>query len=331
MPRYREDDGQSLIPDFPVPAAPPPAATAQRKGGPPPTTRRGPSSHYSTITHVSPIPEERNSRRGTDSFASSHVIPSSWGSNSPDGEFDEEDYISSKYVEHDEGAGLVRQASLGQRSKPTLRTIRSSEDPSGQGNGTQKFNNGKIGKGGIVAQAAVAAGAGAGAIAAGLGSTRYEMPPVKTVAPGRTIFLDASSSSSSPLSAEIDFEKREVAPRSPASPPINPRIAQLAGGLEKGKEFLGANPPAMSDRIPGTRRPPRLDLDAVKDAEARGSLTSLPDLIKRATRLAANLDRGKTASRVGMLDLFKYEAASSGKGSRKLKTSSLENKVLTKS
>ena len=62
--------------------------------------------------------------------------------------------------------------------------------------------------------------------------------------------------------------------------------------------------PSMSDKIPSSQRPPRLDLDTVREAEVRGSLTSLPDLIKRATRLAANLDRGKTASRLGMLDLF---------------------------
>ena len=61
----------------------------------------------------------------------------------------------------------------------------------------------------------------------------------------------------------------------------------------------------MSEKVPAIRRPPRLDLDTVRDAEARGSLTSLPELIRRATKLAANLDRGKTASRLGMLDMFK--------------------------
>jgi hypothetical protein len=60
----------------------------------------------------------------------------------------------------------------------------------------------------------------------------------------------------------------------------------------------------MSNKIPASRRPPKLDMDAVRDAEARGSTTSLADLIKRATKLAANLDRGKTASRLGMLDMF---------------------------
>jgi hypothetical protein len=311
-PRSWEDNGKSSIPDFPVPTAPPSIPLVQRKGGPPPTTRRGPSSHYSTISHVSPIIEERDSRRTTGSFASSHVIPSSWGSNSPDEDYDYEGRNSRDY-EHDEGAGLVRQASLGQRHKPALRTIKSTEDTSGPFNGMPKFKNGDIAKGGIVAQAAVAAGAGAGAIAAGFGASRYNMPPVKTVpVAGRTVFLDASSSSSSPLSAEIDFEKPPI-PKSPATPPINPRVAQLAGGLEKGKDSLGATP-AMSDIIPTTRRPPRLNLDAVKEAEARGSLTSLPDLIKRATRLASNLDRGKTASRVGMLDLFRAEMGGSEKG-----------------
>ena len=62
--------------------------------------------------------------------------------------------------------------------------------------------------------------------------------------------------------------------------------------------------PSMSDRIPSSQRPPRLDLDMVRESAVRGSLTSLPDLIRRATRLAANLDRGKTASRLGMLDMF---------------------------
>lgn len=50
---------------------------------------------------------------------------------------------------------------------------------------------------------------------------------------------------------------------------------------------------APKGRLSALRRPPRLDIDAVRDAEARGSLTSLPDLIKRATRLAALMDKGR--------------------------------------
>lgn len=60
----------------------------------------------------------------------------------------------------------------------------------------------------------------------------------------------------------------------------------------------------MCSKVPMSKRPPRLDIAAVREAEARGSMTSLSDLIKRATRLASNLDRGKTASRLGHLDMF---------------------------
>ncbi|KAI1114719.1 hypothetical protein F5Y14DRAFT_160863 [Nemania sp. NC0429] len=63
------------------------------------------------------------------------------------------------------------------------------------------------------------------------------------------------------------------------------------------------DPQPKSSRLSGLRRPPRLDIDAVREAEARGSLTSLPDLIRRATRLASMMDRGKRpASRFGELD-----------------------------
>ncbi|CRG82935.1 hypothetical protein PISL3812_00282 [Talaromyces islandicus] len=64
------------------------------------------------------------------------------------------------------------------------------------------------------------------------------------------------------------------------------------------------------------RRPPQLDLGTVRNAEARGSLTSLPDLIRRATRVASNLEHGRTASRIGILDMF-----DSGKEPRRPKPS----------
>lgn len=64
----------------------------------------------------------------------------------------------------------------------------------------------------------------------------------------------------------------------------------------------------QQSRLSAMRRPPRLDMDAVRAAEARGSLTSLPDLIRRATRLAAMMDKGKRpASRLDTLDGFLNE------------------------
>lgn len=93
---------------------------------------------------------------------------------------------------------------------------------------------------------------------------------------------------------------------SPLARELDPRMVEILGGLEKGgalnpsnSEKLKTPTGGLSERA-GKRRPPRLNIDEVRDAEARGSLTSLPDLIKRATRLASNLDRGKTASRLGM-------------------------------
>lgn len=66
-------------------------------------------------------------------------------------------------------------------------------------------------------------------------------------------------------------------------------------------------PPASRSysRLSAIRRPPKLDIGAVRTAEARGSLTSLPDLIRRATRLAASLEEGKRpASRLNDLTNF---------------------------
>jgi hypothetical protein len=51
----------------------------------------------------------------------------------------------------------------------------------------------------------------------------------------------------------------------------------------------------LADRI-GAKVPPRL---AMVKEENRTSTTSLPDLIRRATKLASNLDKGRTASRIG--------------------------------
>ncbi|KAF2228578.1 hypothetical protein EV356DRAFT_457484 [Viridothelium virens] len=102
--------------------------------------------------------------------------------------------------------------------------------------------------------------------------------------------------------------------------PIDPRVAKILGGLERGgaldpdlREQLTSPKPQgnLGDRV-GAKRPPRLNVDAVKEAESRGSLSSLPELIRRATRLASNLERGKTASRLGM-DFWEMGNADKGR------------------
>ena len=72
------------------------------------------------------------------------------------------------------------------------------------------------------------------------------------------------------------------------------------GLLREDSDTLISPTTGFSGLRAGKRKPARLDVDRIRDEEARGSLSSLSDLIKRATKLASNLDRGRTASRLGM-------------------------------
>ncbi|KAK3697132.1 hypothetical protein LTR37_017628 [Vermiconidia calcicola] len=255
-----------------------------------------------------------------------------------------------------EPAALIRQASLGKKSKPTLTTVRSAERtkqsggaqavsdlPSQQRAGArpteanialekeveylrQRDSDSDSEDDVLPADKVLEAGAGTGAIH-GAEKTR-EPPPrparsTSDILSSGTGLLDPSSSESEKdikkkpsrelLAAALPKEqKNRSKPRSPLAPSPtpsqDPRVSQIRSSLERGgalspseaDELRAANP-GMSERG-GRRRGPRLnvDMEAVRDAEARGSMTSLPDLIRRATKLASNLDRGRTASRLGM-------------------------------
>jgi hypothetical protein len=122
---------------------------------------------------------------------------------------------------------------------------------------------------------------------------------LKEVAAG----LSTRNSFSSTSSKESDID--------PEKPPIvleNDTNAQHSydndmRSVEKETAALPQRTPTMSEMRPGARRPPRLNINAVREAEARGSLTSLSDLIKRATKLATNLEHGRTASRNDLLNV----------------------------
>lgn len=93
-------------------------------------------------------------------------------------------------------------------------------------------------------------------------------------------------------------------PSSRGSPTLQ---SAILGHLEKGGALSssGSVSPDLSERNSrGFNRPPPLDLDGPKKGPGRASASSLPELIRRATRLATNLDRGNTASRIGMLDML---------------------------
>lgn len=109
---------------------------------------------------------------------------------------------------------------------------------------------------------------------------------------------------------EIKGPRRSTSssPQSPTpvskSPSSNSPVDGNGGGIEANLAALAATNELAADgsqpitRRPSrnSRRPPRLNMDAVRDAEARGSLTSLPDLIRRATKLAAALETGRPGS-----------------------------------
>lgn len=126
-----------------------------------------------------------------------------------------------------------------------------------------------------------------------------------------TDFTGAPKRLSVPLSSYQGYERRHSKPSTISEHEIDDyEKANLASGILTPRSHLSTTPivaaeqPGMSARIPASKRPPKLDIGAVREAEARGSMTSLSDLIRRATKLASNLDRGRTASRLGHLDMF---------------------------
>jgi hypothetical protein len=286
----RDSDTLGAIPNFPVPAS-----NQQR----PPSSRRPiASSLYAEKTvGVSPIPEESPNLSRHDSYASSAAIPSSWA----DEENSSSNPENNRPLQRDENeGGLVRQASWGKRRKPTLTEIKSPErsrSTSSRSGGASSSDSGKT-------SAAIGAQS----------SGSVPRPSSKQSTP--------SPLSQPPIAAETYFSEKPAFYRTDSD--ISARNKEL--GLDKGIGIAGgepAFPPQASTRrasrsegrAPGKRIPPRLNMDAVRDAEARGSLTSLPDLIRRATKLAAALETGRPGSSIawgGRGSFFGFNTSSSG-------------------
>lgn len=322
------------IPDFPVPMPPPPPGPPRRSAnlGPPPSSRRGASSYYSQASYVSPIPEESpRIQPSHESYASSAAIPTSWGSDSPGYQYEDEDEYD-KYgrergfgndvieegresresnLDDSDDRGLIRSASLGKRAKPSMITTKGSEKAE-QRPGPQPQQKSKLERMGVL-EGGMAAGAA-------LAATKPRDAPREPVWPmignpdsplaGGTGFIDKSTSSSE---NEVPQVAKAITTDEPV--PSGPGATAMLGAYNAASSL---QPPGITptrtpspgfSRLSAIRRPPRLDIDAVRDAEARGSLTSLPDLIRRATRLAAMMDRGKRpASRLNDLNDFPSES-----------------------
>lgn len=231
---------------------------------------------------------------------------------------------TSPYQTHEATIGPVRQASIGKRSKPTLTTIRSSDNIRGDWNSkvhsprspnlgyspsTESSDSPTLED---IQMASLAPAALDRDVGSGY---RARPPPRLTAKSASSDVLNAELAKDAPLvgslkknrSQELLSAAREqIHGRSPlsqfdADDADDMSEKDVAYGIEE-KMAFSENQGSLAQRV-GARRPPRLNVDAVRDAEARGSLTSLPDLIRRATRLASNLDRGRTASRLGM-DFF---------------------------
>ncbi|RAL10578.1 uncharacterized protein BO97DRAFT_471624 [Aspergillus homomorphus CBS 101889] len=235
---------------------------------------------------VSPIPEELpdSPTISRELSAPTRPYPPSWCSGPAESvilgtylDGDSEDSGSQHSVQAAAPA-LLRQASIGTRGKPALRTIQKSSTNSPVP---------VLTKTPVSARPATAKTTTTEAVLKEIAVGRERNDSISTVSSGSTHF----GTEKAPIMLDLSAEHPAVAR------PLNnsATMHKETGGLPKAA-------PAMSEKRPTGRRPPRLNMTAVRDAEARGSLTSLPDLIRRATKLASNLEHGRTASRNDLLN-----------------------------
>ncbi|MCJ1331839.1 hypothetical protein MMC10_008531 [Thelotrema lepadinum] len=292
----RDSNGSSVgsIPDFPVPSLPtnpPPPPQFRRNAnlGPPPSSRRGASSYYSQSSFVAPIPEEA----WEPSSPPRRVLPNK-PNDAEDWNDEESDYYGTRGPEDDEhydrdsrspdadsSTGLVRQASLGKQYKPSLTTVRSFKDmPSTKPNGSRNLT----------------------------GQSMTESILMMLDDTDNSTFYRGPSEESQG-SDEGQFSEKPRS-KSPRSPPVDPQVELILGGLEKGGALKSGTMAPMITSVderspsPAFHPAPPIGFDDSRPGEVRGSLTSLSDLIRRATKVAANLEKGRTASRLGLLDMF---------------------------
>ncbi|KAL1875130.1 hypothetical protein VTK73DRAFT_10267 [Phialemonium thermophilum] len=252
------------IPDFPVPI---PIAPPRRSVnlGPPPSARRGASSFYSNASYVSPIPEESPRSRSHTSFASSAAMPESWGSPSPGPSPNYPEILFEEAMAEEIGANPYDD------DEEESRLVRSA-------------SIGKRGKPTLITTA--------NSRNADLGESSQRPGPTPLQDPFKdgTGYVEASSESSGTIPRV----------KAPVPTAVTTDVAQSAAGAPAPSQTPLGRP---FSRLSAIWRPPRLETEPTARAESRGSMTSLPDLIRRATRLAASLERGRRpASRFEDLD-----------------------------
>lgn len=302
--------------------------------GPPPSARRGASSYYSNASFVSPILEEDSRAQGSHgSYASSAAIPSTWESDSSafnfydgddaevsDDDVIEEDRESRESNLDDDGdeKGLVRSASIGRRGRPSMITTRSSDklkDLVSLKHASSEYPDSVTSAGAVTIPSDITSPAGLrpspSTLQPAARNTLWPTTGDTTSTLGDEkgpVNPSTSSSETIPTVARI---RPTDASSSMTPSKLDQDIRKILNAHEAASNLKAATPsePGRSfSRLSAIRRPPRLNIDAVREAEARGSLTSLSDLIKRATRLAALMEIGKRpGSRLDDLNGFPTE------------------------
>ncbi|KAI9784227.1 MAG: hypothetical protein M1816_000899 [Peltula sp. TS41687] len=290
-PSSRQSTTSSVgtIPDFPNPGFNPPRRSSNLV---PFALRRGVSSYYSRYSTVAPIPEESPELQWTHgSFASSRVIPSSWGSGPPeqitsptlDQGAESEDYIVDDIID-----------SLTSASEDDTDVL--DKDWEHQYGASLVVNGGKD-------------AATTGLVATGGDITIFPAvsPEMRSPSTYSKSFASEESLAKKPLilNAGATSPTMSVQSRSPTVSSYDPAAYKINGsrkGTSPVQAFVLGNRPLMNGSARGQSsapgRPLRSNANNMKEPEVRSSLTSLPDLIKRATRLASVLDRGRPASRM---------------------------------
>ena len=316
--------------DFPLPNVAPLNIQQPRRSaslGPPPSARKGASSYYLQNSFVAPIPEEISEAHA--SFASNHAVPQSWDDGPPNqyqgkGIYGDSPTRSpgtegpgSRLGDHDESAQLVRPSDSGkQRRKKKavpateLGRTKSGKPTPGAGLNESPRDNRLYPK--ALTPGVRASDATMEMDSKQPGEISRRNDPINNLvppSPGNSPF----PSPTSPLP-----ELPHVPPHPGPQRSVDPRVNEILGSIEKGTAISTSGEVSplttgsfVSERVP--RRPPPLNLSLVKEGE-RASQTSLPELIRRATRLAANLERTR-ASKAGLMDILGGSAKSSRAGS----------------
>ena len=287
------------IPEFPVPGAAPSARKNVNSLSS--TIRRGPSSHYSQPPDVAPIAEESGMLDSHGSYASSMAVPIA---------------IAEEYSEDEKQPDVPAEGqkhAVGQSEVPAKPAERSSEadivPPLSVMTAAIKEKNSKESMGSDMSRQKRKSTSPRHPFPSKISDVRRQNQASPVSDPSQSSILFDPSSSESDASQGWAPKGRGPNMRqdaagnqtyfhnaygtsipSPLGPPRSPALGTppMQNSNYKTRASFG-------DRF-GAKRPPQLNVAAVRQAEDRSSMHSLPDLIWKATRLAANLDRGRTAS-----------------------------------